>query len=1238
MKIVIDMQGAQSPANGNRGIGRYTVSLAQALVRSCAPNEQIVLALNAGLEESAQSIRNLFKGLLPQEQIQAWTPISPSGYLPEKNIWRRKTNELMREAFLASLAPDIVLVSSLFEGLSDNAITSVNRFSNRSPTAIILYDLIPFIHQEAYLGDASVKAWYLEKIQELQRADRWLAISESSADEGIKHLALPSDYCRNISTDADPKFKPISLSAGSEHAIRQKYSIQRSFVMYTGGIDKRKNIEGLIGAYALLPRNLRRKHQLTIVCSATEESLRRLRALAANRGLDKDELVLTGFVPDEDLIVLYNLCTVFVFPSWHEGFGLPALEAMRCGAPVIASNTSSLPEVVGISEAQFDPYSEQSIATAIEHVLTDPSLRSKLIENARYQGTRFSWDNTAQAALKLMNEGVSPEHKNGTTQKSATKRPRLAYISPLPPIRSGIADYSVGLLNYLIAHYDIEVIVAQDIAAVTWIYQQIPIRTEEWFRENYSDFDRIIYHFGNSVYHMHMFELLRDIPGVVVLHDFYLSGILQHMQAIGYEANVYDTELYKWHGYAGLRDHYFSKDPSESEWKYPCSRSVISNSIGTIVHSQHGQSLARQWYDISDKDCAVVPLLRENANAGNNALARKFLDLSEDVFIVCTYGFMGPTKLNHRLLRAWLASDLSSYGQCLLIYVGENHPGEYGKSISAEAASHPNGASVKITGWVDTELYHRYLEAADLAVQLRAQSKGETSAAVLDCMNYSLPTIVNNHGSMAELDNNAVWKLPDAFEEEDLVLALHTLWKDRNRRNGLGSKAKQSISESHNAPRCAKEIAAAIESFYKRKKPILNELIAAASCIQASNLNQSDLICLSQAIATNFPPKGELRTLFVDVSELAKQDAQTGIQRVVRSILVEWLSTPPKGWRIEPVFATTDCGFRYARSFTSSLLGFRSKALLDEPIDYANGDIFFALDWQAHVQIHHSVFLQKLRRHGVHVKFMVYDLLCITQSQHFPPGASSLFSEWLRTVCESDGAICISKTVMDELYEWMGKAIKVPSPTFNLNWGHLGSDFSVDISCTSLPPTAGKVLAMIRGCVSFLMVSTIEPRKGHAQVLDAFEELWRSGVTVNLIIVGKEGWMVDHLMSRIRNHPELGNHLFFLEGINDLYLREVYSASTCLIAASYGEGFGLPLIEAAKNGLPLMARDIPVFREVAGDHAFYFKSQTSSDLAANLEKWIELYQDDAHPKSDEIHWLSWKESALNFFSILTAAT
>jgi hypothetical protein len=166
------------------------------------------------------------------------------------------------------------------------------------------------------------------------------------------------------------------------------------------------------------------------------------------------------------------------------------------------------------------------------------------------------------------------------------------------------------------------------------------------------------------------------------------------------------------------------------------------------------------------------------------------------------------------------------------------------------------------------------------------------------------------------------------------------------------------------------------------------------------------------------------------------------------------------------------------------------------------------------------------------------------------------------------------------------------------------------------------------------MVGTIEPREGHAQVLSAFEQLWAAGHAVNLAIIGNQGWSADKLAGRLRHHPELGKRLFWLEGISEECLPRVYQASAALLVASEGEGFGLPLLEAAQQGLPIVARDLPVIREVAGEHAFYFSGEDPSRLANALRHWLALKAAGQAPPSLAIPRLTWTESAERLIQVV----
>lgn len=1236
MRIVLDLQGAQTTGSRHRGIGRYTLSLAQAIARQAGEHE-VIIALNGLFPDTVEPIRAAFDGLLPQENILVWQAPGPVRELEPANTWRRQAAERLREAFLASLKPDVVWVSSLFEGLVDDSVTSIGTFTNL-PTAVTIYDLIPLLHREHYLQNPGVEAWYLRKLDHMRRAHLWLAISESSRREGINCLGLPEELVVNISSAADARFRPVQLPADRAEYLCQRYGLVRPFVMYTGGIDYRKNIERLIRAYAGLPEGIRKAHQLAIVCSVQPTDKAVLERLALSQGLAAGEVVFTGFVPDEDLLALYNLCKLFVFPSWHEGFGLPALEAMACGAAVIGANTSSLPEVIGRADALFDPFDEASITAKMQHVLIDEDLRADLQRHGLEQAGKFSWESTARRVLdafERLQRARQPDR--GRVFCCKPTRPRLAYVSPLPPEKSGIADYSAELLPELSRHYEIDVIVEQPEVADPWIKANCSVRSSAWFADNAWRYDRLLYHFGNSPFHQHMFGLLEQHPGVVVLHDFYLSGVLAYLETHGIIPRSWSQALYLSHGYYAVLERFQSGDTADVVWQYPCNLAVLQQALGVIVHSHFSRKLAVNWYGQElANNWQVIPLLRAPAHRLNRVAARQALGLAEGDFVVCSFGMLGPTKLNHRLLAAWLATPMAKDKTCRLVFVGENHGGEYGASLLEAIHRSGCGERIKITGFAPAVQYRQYLAAADVAVQLRALSRGETSAAVLDCMNYGLPAVVNAHGSLAELPADCVVMLPDEFADEQLARALEMLWREPDKRRVLSERARAYIAKLHAPRRIADMYAQAIETFYE--DPMIaarRRLVQAAASLSGAPADEKSWADLAWGIAESLPLLQPQRQLLLDISVLVHQDAKSGIQRVVRSVLKELLKHPPAGFKVEPVYATAESSYYYARSFTMKLLNCPQDILVDELVELHVGDIFLGLDLTSGIIEQQKDFLAKARRLGAGVFFVVYDLLPVRLPSCFPAGVDELHKRWLSVVAQGDGALCISRAVADELAAWLDGVRPERHRPFHIGWFHLGADIEASLPTTGLPDGFIAQLEQLAARPTVLMVGTVEPRKGHAQALAAFERLWEQGVDVNLVIVGKQGWLVETLAERLQRHPELGRRLFWYQGISDEALLKLYETATGVLMASEGEGFGLPLIEAAQHQRPILARDIPVFREVAGGYASYFSGSTPEALAEALKDWLAALQAGTAPASEGMPWQTWAESTKQIVGLLT---
>jgi O-antigen biosynthesis alpha-1,2-mannosyltransferase len=399
MRIVIDMQGAQSESRF-RGIGRYTMSFSQAIARLAGEHE-IILALNGLFPDTIEPLRAAFDGLIPQENIRVWYAPGPVGERQPGNDSRREAAECIREAFLASLAPDVIQVCSLFEGYTDDAVTSIGRFDGAALVSVTLYDLIPLLNPDHYLKpDPPYAEFYQRKLEYLKRAALHLAISDASRQEGIAHLGLPAGRVVNTSIAMDAYFRPIPGDDTSTALLRQKFGLTRPFVLTAGASDERKNLPRLVQAFAAMPASLRAGHHLVLAGKIPLETVGEFNHQGERAGLKPGDLRFTGYITDEELVQLYNLCKLFVFPSWHEGFGLPALEGMACGAPVIGANTSSLPEVIGLDAAMFDPFDVTAMSRKMAQALEDDAFRTMLRDHGLRQAKKFSWDESAKRAIE----------------------------------------------------------------------------------------------------------------------------------------------------------------------------------------------------------------------------------------------------------------------------------------------------------------------------------------------------------------------------------------------------------------------------------------------------------------------------------------------------------------------------------------------------------------------------------------------------------------------------------------------------------------------------------------------------------------------------------------------------------------------------------------------------------------------------------------------------------------------
>lgn len=988
MRVLIDLQACQSPGGRIRGVGRYCLALARAM--ALAPRDhEVWFLLNGAMVSSAAFLRDILRNVVPEDRVVCWQSMPPTAAIDPANHVRGLVAECLREQFIETFRADVVLTMSMVDGYGDSVITSIRSGSSAIQVAV-LFDLIPLVLPEAYLANSRVATWYMRKLEHLRRCDLLLGISEYTTQEASNLLGVQPESVVNISAAVDPIFKPLTGPA-STSAVGRKYGVVKPFVMYAGGYDSRKNLVRLIEAYASLPAADREAHQLVFVGGIGDPEHEDLKNARDMHGLSVDELVFTGFVSDDELVRFYNACALYAFPSTHEGFGLPALEAMSCGAVVIGSNATSLPEVIGCDEALFDPYDVPSITGALHRGLTDENFRARMRQHGLEQAKRFSWSESARIAWDAM------ERRFAAGKVASSQAP--GSIEPV--------SRKVALLSR-----------------------------------------------GGSL------EAVAGLPGSVDV-------------------------------FGDLGQQAFANARLPAAWK--------KHSIHSFVGSMFDEVYVAIWNDASS---------------------------------------------------AWLLDAVKDCDAILLAY--DDTCDEVARALLRD---NPALLSAMLYGW----------------------------------------------GGYAALDRREV-----ADGLTDLPMALL----------GFGS------------PRWR----VADPSLLKESNPTTSHIDELVSIPGVSSLATDDLARLAAALAENAPARFTQRALYVDISQLVVTDAGTGIQRVVRHVVAELLGAVPEGFRVEPVYLHAGDVFRYARSYVGSRFHNTTTLPGDSPVDFRQGDIFLGLDLAAHLVPDHKNAFVRMRSLGVKVTFVVYDMLPLVRPDCFDPPGLPTFRAWYETIAEvADGIVAISRTVADEFKRWLPQAAPARTASLRLGWFHLGADLAKGVSEAANPSALPSGLD---SQPTLLMVGTVEPRKGHGQALAAFEELWRRGVPVNLVIVGKQGWHVEKLASRLRHSPQLGKRLFWLEKASDNELIAMYHAASALLAASEGEGFGLPLIEAAQYGLPIVARDLPVFREVAGGHAFYFSGFDAEPLADAIQHWVDLHAQERAPESQSMPWLTWEQSAAQLVDVV----
>lgn len=280
-------------------------------------------------------------------------------------------------------------------------------------TVVTIHDVIPWILPE-YAARPQSRMYNRLIALTARRVDAVITVSECSRRDIVRFLSIPPERIHVIGNAVDASYRPVTDPQLMD-TVRQRYGIGPGYLLYFGGFDLRKNLDRILRAYAALPASTRDEHQLVIAGRlhlVGHPLYPDPRPRIWQLGLE-DSVVVTGPVEERDKPALYSGATIFLFPSLYEGFGIPVLEAMACGAAVITSDRSACPEVAGDAARLVDPYDVAQMAAAITELLENSALRNELRERALARARQFSWGRVAQQTIQVYNQlgSLPPRHK-----------------------------------------------------------------------------------------------------------------------------------------------------------------------------------------------------------------------------------------------------------------------------------------------------------------------------------------------------------------------------------------------------------------------------------------------------------------------------------------------------------------------------------------------------------------------------------------------------------------------------------------------------------------------------------------------------------------------------------------------------------------------------------------------------------------------------------------------------------
>jgi glycosyltransferase involved in cell wall biosynthesis/SAM-dependent methyltransferase len=755
----------------NRGVGRYSQQQLREVLRLDHQNQYVLVcrpdADKSSLDPAIAAAKNVSTVKIPAALCKP----NPAAY--QAGEYLQTGSKFQR--WLDQLDLDLYHVPAPFFFIEPIVVAH-----DCCPVVFTHYDLIPLVYPARYFpGEKEAAAWryFVEVCRALRHADRLLAISEFSRQEACAYLGIERQRISLAYPFSEACFRPLAQHEVWSHLSslgrRTGTPIPEGFVLCVSHLHHAKNLRTLLRAFALLPESWRAGHPLVLAFDTTPEDEAVLRVWLKEFGI-ADTALPTGFVSDEEMAALFNAAHLFVHPSRHEGFGLPVLEAMQCGAPVIAARAGALPEVVGDAGILVDPDEPAAFAQAIEALDRDEARRRSLKEISLRQASRFSPSALAESTLECYETTM-----RASRIKVGRHRPRIAMWTPLPPQESGVADYSRELVPFLAQWADVELFVDSSFEPSATMADGFRIYHHSAFdrRQALKGFDVVIYQMGASHFHVFMAAVITKWPGVVVLHDLAWSHVLYHLRGTRGLPKHFTRTLSRMEGVAAVREfERIEKSGSGARQEalegfltsHPMLGDIVSVSRAVIVHYPE----AKREIDARHPGASVFsfPMGVHDPLAGGGRTPRSVrhhFGLGRDSLLVGIFGIADPVKRLEPVLEALALQKARTRArrgkpvrETQLVIVGAFPNHAYKATVRNRALELDLGESVHLLGRVADREWDELLAACDVVVNLRYPFRKQMSATLMRAVAAGKPVAVTKLEEWAFLPESFCTPIP----------------------------------------------------------------------------------------------------------------------------------------------------------------------------------------------------------------------------------------------------------------------------------------------------------------------------------------------------------------------------------------------------------------------------------------------------------------------------------------------